>query len=60
MGSEIAIIGSEVANILLDSGFELVSIKEGRHITVYYFKDCPRLEKYLVNMFLEEEKPLVK
>ena len=57
MGSEIAIIGSEVAKNLLFSGFELVSIKEGKYTTVYYFMDCPELEKYLVNMFLQERNP---
>lgn len=51
MSSEIAIIGSEVANHLLKLGFQISSIKEGEHITVYYFLDCPELEKVLVNMF---------
>ena len=55
MGSEIAIIGSEVAKHLLRLGFQLNSIKEGKYTKVYYFMDCPELEIALVNMFLEKE-----
>lgn len=53
-----AVIGVELANRLLEKGFELVEIKQGKFTIVFYFIDTEELflevEKYLA----EKEKPL--
>ena len=53
-----AVIGVELANRLLEKGFELVEIKQGKFTIVFYFTDTEELylevEKYLA----EKEKPL--
>lgn len=46
-----AVIGSELADLLVSKGFELVETKQGKYATIYYFVDTEDLyieiEKYL-------------
>lgn len=42
-----AIIGEALAAKLIEAGFELLEVRQGKHITVYDFEDSPALEEYL-------------
>lgn len=51
MQGRFAVIGVELANRLLEKGFELTEIKQGKFTIVFYFTDTEELylevEKYL-------------
>ena len=54
-----AVIGYELAGLLLSKGFELVEVKKGKHTTIYYFTDTEELYKeielYLENKYNNQE-----
>ena len=54
MYGRMAVIGVELANRLLEKGFELNEIKQGKLAIVFYFTDTEELyleiEKYLAEM----------
>lgn len=52
---EFAVIGYELAGMLLSKGFELVEVKQGKHTKIYYFADTEEL--YLeIEKYLEDKK----
>ncbi len=55
MSGEFAVIGEELKEELLKSGFEVVETKEGKYCKVYYFNDTCELlaavDKYLEELY---------
>ncbi len=49
-----AVIGYELAGLLLSKGFELVEVKKGKHTTIYYFTDTEELYKE-IELYLENK-----
>lgn len=53
-----AVIGVELANLLLEKGFELKEIKQGKYTIVFYFTDTEELYLEIEKYLAEKEKPL--
>ncbi len=53
---EFAIVSAAVAKELVDAGFKLREVKEGKAVTVYYFDDTQALSKFLENLKIFEKK----
>jgi hypothetical protein len=49
-----AVIGYELAGLLLSKGFELVEVKKGKYTTIYYFIDTEELYKE-IELYLENK-----
>ncbi len=48
---EMCILGAELAQELLEAGFELIRIQQGKYADYYYFVDTIELEEYLIKLF---------
>ena len=47
---DFAILGRELANELVNRGFELIATKRGSYTTVYYFNDSEALRAALCEL----------
>ena len=48
---ETVILGAELAQELVNKGFELLRTESGKYADYYYFRDTVELDNYLVELF---------
>ena len=53
MYQEQVILGAELAQELVEAGFELLRVEKGKYADYYYFRDTVELDSFLYKMYKE-------